>query len=218
MMPEQEFVAQENWYGSHYELGIAYAPYDDQHLESALQTIWQHPLLDGPVNGPYSTEASPFAPTALPTVPQNGKKRYGVLHVLHRRAVGCLSLVIIPDSNGDSTSTVDQRSWVLLCVPTGMLGLAYPIEYPIVGTTNPWIAEFEALLLDIADTVFVRSPFDMAVIGEEATAFADDAQPLTADRVNRGGYLLSPHLYEMIQPQRMPERRPNGLLWFPWAT
>lgn len=99
-----------------------------------------------------------------------------------------------------------------------MLNLAYPVEYPIVGATNPWIGEFERVLLDLAGAVYQAVPFDLAVIGEEAMAFSVEEQALTAEIVDHGGYLLSPDLASRVKPRRSPEVLPTGLRWFPWAV
>lgn len=214
-----EYATLQNWYGSYYELGIAYAPHvGGQRPTSALAALWNHPLLEGPVAGPYHDSLSPLTPVPFPPTLENMNALYGFLRIPQRRTVGCLTW-IISESDGPIPEVAQRHIVsVILAIPTGMLDLAYPVAYPIVGATNPWIDEFEHILLRIAETVYQAAPFDLAVVGEEAAALSVEEQALTPDIVDRGGYLLSPHLARRIHPHREPEVLPTGLRWFPWAT
>jgi hypothetical protein len=218
-MDEQEFADREQWYGSFYELGMAYPPHaDEQILMPALQMLWQHPLLTGPFVGPYSAPAPALQATGLPTGLGGLSTQYGLLGVPQRRAIGChVTVVMRPHSAPLDETASDRTAWLILAIPTGMLELAYRVQYPIVGATNPWIPEFERHLVGIAETVYQSVPFDLAVIGEEATALADTEHELTAERLAQGGYLVSPRLAARLRSQRMPETLPTGLLWFVWT-
>jgi hypothetical protein len=108
-------------------------------------------------------------------------------------------------------------SWV----PTGMLEIAYPVEYPLLTETNPWIAEVEAILVSIADGIYRAVPYDLATIGEEASGLfyarsADPKRAVTAEAVDRGGgFLISPGLWERLQPTAAAETLESGLRWVP---
>jgi len=124
---------------------------------------------------------------------------------------------------GSGTDSIEEISarvacWVMLAIPMGMLESAYPIEYPIVGESNPWIDQFERILVGIAEFVYRIVPFDLATIGEEAPAFKDVEKPLTAAKLALGGYLVSPRLANQLKPTGVPMTFPTGLLWFPWAS
>lgn len=217
-MKQREYANRNNWLGSFYELGIEYpAGSDAGRVMGATRALWRHPLLEGPLAGPYSGQpASTFV--ALPSVIENMSPLYGLLHLPDNRAVGCLTMILNPGDDPIEVAAAKHATSVMLSIPTGMLSLAYPVEYPIDGTTNPWIDEFERVLVDIAESIYRVAPFDLAVIGEEAAALAVDADALTADELERGGYLLSPHLAHGLKSQRVPEILPSGLLRFPWTT
>jgi len=96
-MTEQEFADRENWLGSFYEMGIEYAPgTSGQQLLAAIEAPWQHPLLEGPVIGPYSDHAPALTPT-----------RY-------RRSLRiCLVSMEWSICRGGERSVASHSSWVL---------------------------------------------------------------------------------------------------------
>ncbi len=217
-MKQRAYADRDNWLGSFYELGIEYPPGSDAgRVMGATRALWRHPLLDGPMAGPYSDQSASM-PAVLPSVIENMSKLYGLLHLPGNRAVGCLTMIMNPGDNPLEVAVAEHATWVILCIPTGMLNVAYPVKYPIESATNPWIDEFERVLVDIAESVYRVVPFDLAVIGEEATAVADGADELTGDMLDRGGYLASPQLAHKLKPRRPPEALPSGLLRFPWAA
>ena len=217
-MKQRAYADRDNWRGSFYEVGIEYPPGSDvERVMSASRALWRHPLLEGPMAGPYS-DLPASTPAVLPAAIENMSRLYGLLHLPGNRAVGCLTMIMTPGYDPIEVAVAEYATWVMLCIPTGMLSLAYPVEYPIDVATNPWIDEFEHALVDIAEGVYRAAPFDLAVIGEEATAVVDGADALTGDMLNRGGYLASPQLAHKLKPRRTPEALPSGLLWFPWAT
>lgn len=121
-MTEQEFADRENWLGSFYEMGIEYAPgTSGQQLLAAIEAPWQHPLLEGPVIGPYSDHASALTPTTIPPVLENMSRLYGMVHLPRRRTIGCISLVM--GSGTDSIEEISARDtcWVMLAIPMGWL-------------------------------------------------------------------------------------------------
>ncbi len=217
-MTEQEFAHHYNWYGTFYTLGMEYEPgVGTRQLLTALRTLWQHPLLEGPVLGPYAEQVPTLTPTTIPSVLENMSSLYGVFHLPHGKAVGCLSSVLCPGTEPMEEVAARCACWVLLYIPSAMLERAYSVEYPIESATNPWIDQVDQQLLDVAEFVYQTIPFNLAVLGEEAAAFKDAAGELTAERLAQGGYLVSPRLAARLNPARVPQTLRSGLLWFSWA-
>lgn len=219
-MERPEFESLNNWAGSYYELSIEYAPGgDDGRLLSALQALWHHPLLAGPFIGPYvdGTPHDVFAPVALPSAlpAEGGPGLYGHLTIPNDRAVGCLSaLTRLGSLEGEERGS----DWLCFCIPMGMMELAFDITYPLLPSTNPWTTDIDHVLMDIAESIYHISPFDVAVIGEEAAAMSHGEGELTAKDLTQGGYLVSTALFDKLKRQIPSIRLASGLHWFPWPT
>lgn len=219
-MDRQEYESGDNWAGTYYELSIEYAPGgDDARVLPALHALWHTSLLSGPVAGPYreGTSHDVFAPVELPTslCPEGGDTLYGLFHLPPYRPIGCLSTLTRLDSlEGEEQSS----DWLSFCIPTGMLDLAFDVAYPILPSTNPWMAEVDRALIGIAESIYRASPFHVAVIGEEAAALAVDEADLTAEELARGGYLVSTSVVTRIAPRSPSIPLAHGLHWFPWPA
>jgi hypothetical protein len=72
----------------------------------------------------------------------------------------------------------DFEAWCLLYIPMGMLGLIYPVEYP-VEVTSDWIAELDPLLAGIAARLYGSWPFVYGGLGEEASAMLPTAERIS---------------------------------------
>jgi hypothetical protein len=48
-MNQTEYLEEDNWTGSYYEIGLELAPYgDDAAVTRALEVVWRQPELQGP--------------------------------------------------------------------------------------------------------------------------------------------------------------------------
>ncbi len=114
-----------------------------------------------------------------------------------------------------------DSDWLDISIPTGMLELVYPVEYPLSDDTNPWIRDVERDLVDVADRVFGQVPFDLATVGEETSGIfyanrADANRAISREVIERaGGFLLSERLRSRLALEIEAEVLPSGLLWIP---
>jgi hypothetical protein len=67
----------------------------------------------------------------------------------------------------------------------GMLEQAFDVAYPLDSATNPWIVRVESTLVDIAASIFTEAPFQLGLLGEEASG-ACSASELTTARCEAG--------------------------------
>ncbi|MDA0832486.1 MAG: hypothetical protein O3A29_04325 [Planctomycetota bacterium] len=103
-------------------------------------------------------------------------------------------------SVGCVTHTVrepDGSDWLDLCVPTGMLGLAFHIQYPLDYPTKPWMAQIDKLLAQIGASVFRSIPFQLAIIGEEASGITN-AAAVTPDVCRYSPFLFPEQLWQRL--------------------
>lgn len=209
----------ENWRGSSLELAIDLGTRDDDRLRAAFTAAWNSGVLVGPLDPPY-----PDRPPGVPDAPldQEGSiHMYGTVELPNAgRRVGCEVLSVRDD----------ESDWLNVALPTGMLELAYQVQYPLFDDTNPWIAGVERALVSIASHIYEVVPFDLATVGEEVSGLfyarsSSATRMITRDVVDRGGgFLLSPGHWERLQPAALAETLVSGLRWVPptgkshWAT
>lgn len=205
---EPWYQKRENWHGSFLEIAIDLGPRNDERLLSGFRAAWASPYLHGPLPSPYGDPAAVLDRRFLEQ--EASHHAYGTIELPHsNRRLGC-EVIAIRDDDSD---------WLDVAVPTGMLELAYPVEYPLFSDTNPWIADVEACLVSVADGVYRAVPFDLATIGEEVSGLfyarsADTKRAVTAEAVDRaGGFLISRALWEHLQPMAAAETLESGLRW-----
>ncbi len=222
-MEKSEYIKRSNWYGSFYELAMEFYPRgSDARLLAALHALWSDPSLFGPLESPYYyAEAEPTllspplphepAQRAVPPVPLpdaldpvGPNNLYGLLTIPGRPQIGIKCVTVREEYGSD---------WLDFCIPTGMLGHIVNIDYPLCYDTNPWMDEVNGILLRLADSVYTVAPFDLALIGEEASGYLRAGEASGAN-LEAGGILAPPRLVQRLQPQGPSLILPSGVHWF----
>lgn len=191
----------QNWLGSFYELGVAFNPrdLDEQRRSQLLQTLWSDPQLQGIVSDQAdfgqlwlnSQEASII----------NGQHSYGCIHLMDGNTLGCASCFV-------STKEV---SWLLLYMPLAMLGLVYPVTYPLINNSQPWMLYVNNTLVQIAMRLYPKAPFELGVLGEEAGALPFES--LQKELETHTGLLVPEALFQRSGVIPHGLRFPEGLWW-----
>ncbi|GCE23238.1 hypothetical protein [Dictyobacter kobayashii] len=209
-MDKEAFLNQENWLGSYYELAIEYAPpHNDERLLKAIYTLWNHHTMEGPVKRSYQEEdVDHFSlmPLPLSLEPDENHRLHGKIKLTNGKDVGCLSLIIREENGSD---------WLDLSIPTGMLELAYHVEYPLLLPTNPWLSDIEHIFITIAEKIYEVAPFDLAIIGEEVSGITY-SHTITVDDLVCGGYLVPSELFQQFRLHIPSVNLSTGLCWFPY--
>ncbi len=174
-----DFMFDDNWLGSYYELAIQIGRREDdvadERLRSALRAIWSDPTLDGCYpdrwNPPERQE---------PVTPENLSLGHGTVYGWARTALGrlvCATHIIREDGDtGDD--------WLDLCLPTGALGrVESRMGYPIGGEeSRAWREPPDKWFVGIARRVARDAGFQVAIIGEEVSGLAYLATDSEAQR------------------------------------
>lgn len=207
-MRNSDYIEPENWLGSFYELAMEYHPVgNDQRLLEGIRAAWASPYLSGPWSGHYELEQPGYVADLLQ--PQGLNGLYGLLKITEQGSVGCTTLTVRETLGGGEGS-----DWLDICIPTGMLSLVFPVRYPLEREHNPWLYQVDTVLRSIADAVYAKSAFDLAVIGEEASGTVR-AIEVTREHLVRGGLLVPPSLGDRLGPDADAVNLPSGLMWFP---
>lgn len=197
----------DSWRAFDFELGLEYrSTADDQRLVRAAEQLWRYPRLSGP--WPSREEYGHSAHIAPDMLPRDGTlSLYGLLELPDGRQAGCYAWIVRPAAGSDSLS---------LCVPGGMLERLFPVAYnPMSVKKNPWLGDIERLLADIAAWVYDAAPFELAVLGECASAVAVDAVDLTREALAPGGFILPDELWRRLEPALESRPLSHGLRHIP---
>src|SRR5436309_2497717 len=125
-MGRSEYLRDENWQGSFYELTLELGPCGGDALATrALQELWHRPELRGPWRERSLYGADPDSdPLSLEQI-----SFYGCLTLDDGTELGCMSHLIRVEGESD---------WLDLSIPTGMLNLRFPVSYPLGVSTDGW--------------------------------------------------------------------------------
>ncbi|MEZ4375942.1 MAG: hypothetical protein R3B07_34370 [Polyangiaceae bacterium] len=201
-MTADEYAEPENWHGSYYELSLEFSPRTSEaELLKALSLVWEQPEFVGPW-----VERSGFggSPDAI-VLREHQNPYHGVLRAADGSELGCLTFLIREDGG---------RSWLDISIPTGMIWLRYPAQYPIDLANDPAVAMLDQQLALIAARIYDEVPFVLGLLGEEASG-ADSAETLTKQRCEWGGYVVPAELWAKLAPERAPNRLGEKLVYAP---
>lgn len=201
-MEQAEFLCEENWWGSFYELALELGPTgDDAMATRALDELWRQPELRGPWRelADFSSEPDPtlLAPEEV--------RSYGVLAFDSNTELGFMSHIVRIEGGSD---------WLDLSIPTGMLELKFPVTYPLDLATNTWLCELDRLLVRIAARIYEVAPFRLGLLGEEASG-SGSAAKLTAADCEHGGFVVPETLWHKLAPKRVPDLIDGAMVYVP---
>jgi len=194
------FLAQDNWLGSYYELSLELGPTgDDARLISALRSLWSQPQLHG-----SWTVRDCFGQSSSPLLVVDGfvAPRYGTINLSDGHQLGCVSHTVREYEGSD---------WLDLCIPTGMLELAYDVKYPLEYASNSWMRKLDRLLVALGSSLFLSHPFRLGLIGEEASGFTH-ADSVSAADCTYGPLLLPQSLWQGLDIELVHSECAPGLI------
>lgn len=205
IMDLQTYLNSDNWLGSYYELAIELqdSP-NDSNLFRALKSLWGHPSLSGgwPRKEDYGQSATNFSGEVDKI--ESFFHMYGLVTLpTSNIEFGCLTVVVREEIGKDHGS-----DWLNLCFPTGMLEQAFSVEYPLDCKSNDvWIDQVDALLKEIANSIYEQVKFELAIIGEEVSGYVHKADLPFAD--NESGYLITPPVWNSIWASGSKHEQPE---------
>jgi hypothetical protein len=217
-MDRDLFIQKGSWYGSFYELAIELqTSHDDIRLGKALETLWRHPNLSGHWLSIENFGQKPDVisiPNELQVESSNSFiNLYGLFSIPDiDKQVGCLS-TIVRESNGSD--------WLDFCFPIGMLKSAFSVNHQLEMREYPWSATLDRYLLQMADMIYQKTPFDLALIGEEVSGLVNKASIISEGiesqikiyDLSNNKIFLSPEFWNEISVDKNYEVTPSGLQW-----
>jgi hypothetical protein len=200
-MDRGEYLSDESWSGSHYQLSLELGPPGNDVLAvQALRALWSQ----SGIRGPWRDRSSLGEARDDAALTPEGMHLYGCFALDDAVEVGCTSN-LIRDRDSD---------WLNLSIPVGMLGRRLPITYPLELETNPWTIAFDERLARIGAAIYGVTPFRLGLVGEEVSG-ACSATELTSEYCERGGFLVPPALWATLAPKRTPILLENELVYVP---
>lgn len=197
--------AEQYWEGGHYELNLSFDSLRDKQWQRAIQILWGHTALNGPLASRYSpNEAPPPSAAVVVPPPTATLTQHGQIAIDHF-IVGC-----------DVQATRSLFECISVLVPLNMfVGI---VGDPLVRKQHSELSALDAVFYDIALTVYDAAPFKIAAIGYERECqllaeLHSDAQQRHNFLVT-GNFLAHEDVLRAIEPDLTPyqEVRPS-LYW-----
>jgi hypothetical protein len=182
------FLDPENWTGGFYELAIELGERDDRRLSHALASVWADPRVEGPYLLRDAEPEDQAAVTPTLAAQDNSGHLRGRASLPEGQVVVCGTVIMREDHGPD---------WLDFYLPVGALAAAdarigaYPFGSEVVigddqstAASLQWRTPVDLWLTSIAEAVFVRVPFRLAVIGWEMSGqlYADDLDEVPPQR------------------------------------
>ncbi|HRE48701.1 MAG TPA: hypothetical protein PLD47_13330 [Aggregatilineales bacterium] len=195
------------WEGGNYELNITFDTLRDRQWQQVVQTLWEHPSLNGPLSARHSPGQPPAGKQAIQAPPPTAALiQHGQLAV-ESFIVGC-----------DVQATRSLFECVSILIPLGMFA---NIESDSgVRARHPELHALDLVFYDIALAVYDAAPFQVAAIGFERSCQL--ITELKTDFLARHNFLVSGNF--LAQERILAEIEPDlsgyqevrpGLRWMP---
>lgn len=159
-MKFEDYINHEKWTGGYYELSIEYHPSGDhKKLNDALDSLYKSDNFHG-----MWVEKSDYhmAPVPLPIhIEEEGVHLfYGTLTLTAGHQLPCVISII---------SVCGESDWLDISIPQAIFEERFPYKYPLTKELNPWLSLIIEMYAKLTETIFKRSPFTIAIIGEEVS-------------------------------------------------
>ncbi len=167
-MKADDFLDDENWHGSYYELAVLLGSPDDSEADTrahkALRAAWSDPHLEGCYLDRWHAREDQVAVDAEELSVDLSCAVYGRAWLPNGLAVVCVTHVIREEGE-------NATDWLDVCLPTGALERAIPqLGYPLhKDGSRVWREPIDSWLVGVAERIAASTPFHAALIGEETS-------------------------------------------------
>lgn len=197
-----DFTNPEQWIGGFYELSIEFHPDgDDSRLNNALLVLQDCDFFKGLWLSRENFEALQVS-LPINIEPDSVNQFYGILSLDYSDASPCLVSII--RINGES-------DWLDISIPQSYLEKKYDLEYPLSKGYNPTLRQVDELFIKLAETIYNKAPFDLAMIGEEVSGYTTQ-ENITAHCLDKITCILPMELQHRLGVRAEGEILSNGLL------
>ncbi|SFT02589.1 hypothetical protein [Marininema halotolerans] len=188
-----------NWMGGYYELSMEFNPTgNDIRIHDAMAALIKSDIIHGIwyEKGSYSKKS-----IELPIdLNEFGKTCYVAVEI-NDYIVDCKVII---------TRIEDESDWIDILISQSVLEKIYSYQYPLLYSLNPWLFKVDHLFITLAKDIFQESPFDFAMIGEDASGLTNQ-QELSIQQIYKENFLLPRKLYEKLDLKNEGEKISNEL-------
>lgn len=159
-----DYTNSNNWTGSFYELSIEFHPVgNNKRLNDALSALQNCNFIEGLWQDRENFQKNSLS---LPIKIENDSVThfYGTICLFDGFSLPCVVSII---------RTNEQSDWLDIAIPEAILEKRYPYKYPLIKEQNPWLEKVDEVLIKLAEFIYKRSPFDLAMIGEEVSGYTN---------------------------------------------
>ncbi len=148
----------DDWNGGFYELSIEYHPFgNDQRINEALTALHECSYIKS-------------KSMSLPVQIEEGSVHtfYGSLSLSNSKGDELPIMITVVRVNGES-------DWLDIAIPQAAFEKKFRYKYPLTTELNPWLVKMNEVYVQLAETIYRNSPFDLAMIGEEISGCTNQA-------------------------------------------
>jgi hypothetical protein len=193
------------WEGGHYELNLSFETLRDKQWQDALNALWNHVLLNGPLAARYVPNGVPAEKVPIQVPPPTAAvKQHGQLAV-NGQAVGC-----------DVQATRSIFECLSILVPIGMFkGISGGM---LMRREHPQLEALDEVFYDIALSIYSVAPFQIAALGYERSCQLPAELRIDPEMRHNflaaGNFLIQEAVLRTLEPDLTPYREVRqGLYW-----
>lgn len=163
-MNYNEFTNPDNWIGGFYELSMEFHPVGNNvRLNQALTALGKLNFFSG-----FWKERHHYLSNSI-TFPihiddDSVNQFYGTITLSDGKTLPCVVTIV---------RIIGELEWLDIGIPEAILEKLYDLQYPLTKEFNPWLAGIDEIFIRMAESLFDRSPFELALIGEEISGYAN---------------------------------------------
>lgn len=171
----------ESWTDGFYELSIEYHPFrDGQRVNEALSALEKSRFFTG-----FWEEKKDYQKRSI-SLPihieeESIKSYYGTLILFEstNEELPCMISVIRIEGESD---------WLDISIPQAAFEKVFSCRYPLTTELNPWLEEINDVFARLAEAIYLKSPFDFAMVGDEISGEANQEE-LTLELMKNKTYM-----------------------------
>jgi hypothetical protein len=109
-----------------------------------------------------------------------------------------------------------ESDWVDISIPQAAFEKVFPCRYPLTTELNPWLEEINDVFARLAEAIYLKSPFDFAMVGDEISGETNHEE-LTLELMKNKTYMtciLPTPLLDRLRLNEKGTALSNGLRMF----
>lgn len=199
-MNYSDFINPNLWIGGFYELSMEFHPVGDHgRLNQALVALGNLDFFNG-LWKERQHYLSDIISLPIDIDDDSVNQFYGTLTLSDGNTLPCVVTIV---------RIIDESDWLDIGIPLAILERVYPLNFSLAPELNPWLVKIDEVFIRIAKKLFDRSPFELALIGEEISGYTNQ-ETITLEELEKITCLLPNRIQEHLGISQGDEGKGSG--------